>query len=150
MVYIVYYSVYSYYCGVFSEKYVYTKFSSLSELYGHICSYRNVWPETVYCCFTRTTLFTEFFTCFSDQSSVRLHLLVSNVLPEAVYCCFTRTTLFNTMFIVVYSLKSMCIPSFVLIGFCVSELPGHLCPYHNVLPEAVYCCFTRTKFFTEM
>ena len=61
-------------------------------------------------------------------SFLTLHLLVSeiaNVLPEAVYCCFTRTALFTTMFtviIVVCSLKSMCIPSFVLIGCCVSEL----------------------------
>ena len=31
----------------------------------------------------------------------------------------------------------MCISSFVLIGCCVSELRGHLCPYRNVLPEAV-------------
>ena len=68
---------------------------------------------------------------------------IANVLPEAVYCCFTRTTLFTTMFtvmIVVCLLKSMCIPSFVLIG----------CPYSNVLPEAVYCCFTRTTMFTEL
>ena len=87
-----------------------------------------------------------------SQSFVTLHLLVSeiaNVLPEAVYCCFTRTTctLFTTMFtviIVVCSLKSMCTPSFVLIGCCVSELRGHLCSYRNVWPEAVYCCFTRT------
>ena len=34
--------------------------------------------------------------------------------------------------IVVYSPKSMCIQSFVLIGCCVSELHGHLCPYRNV------------------
>ena len=39
-------------------------------------------------------------------------------------------------------LKSLCIPSFVLIGCCMSELHG--CPYCNVLPEAVYCYFTRT------
>ena len=25
-------------------------------------------PEAVYCCFTRTTLFTELFTCLYDQS----------------------------------------------------------------------------------
>ena len=42
------------------------------------------------------------------------------------------------------SLKSMYIPSFVLIGCCVSELYGHICPYRNVWPEAVYCCSTRT------
>ena len=51
-----------------------------------------------------------------------------------------------TVIIVVCSLKSMYIPSFVLIGCCLSELHGHLCLYHNVLPEAVYCCFTRTTF----
>ena len=42
-----------------------------------------------------------------------------------------------TVFIVVCSLKSMCIPSFVLIGYCVSDLHGHICLYRNVLPEAV-------------
>ena len=55
-----------------------------------------------------------------------------------------------TVIIVVCSLKRMCIPSFVLIGCCVSELHGHLCPYRNVWPEAVYCCFTRTTLFTKI
>ena len=54
-----------------------------------------------------------------------------------------------TVIIVVCSLKRMCIPNFVMIGFCVSELRGHLCPYRNVWPEAVYCCFTRTTLFTK-
>ena len=31
-----------------------------------------------------------------------------------------------TVIIVVCSLKSLCIPSFVLIGYCVH---GHICPY---------------------
>ena len=35
--------------------------------------------------------------------------------------------------IVVCSLKSMCVPSFIVIGYCVSELHGHTCPYCNVL-----------------
>ena len=71
--------------------------------------------------------------------------------PECVYCYLTGTTLF-TVVIVVCSLKSMCIQSFILIGCCVSELHGHLdvCPYRNVLPEAVYCCFTRTELFTKL
>ena len=30
-----------------------------------------------------------------------------------------------------------------IIGYCVSELHGHTCPYRNVLPEAVYVCFAR-------
>ena len=55
-----------------------------------------------------------------------------------------------TVIIVLCSLKSMCTPSFILIGCCVSELHGHLCPYRNVWPEAVYCCFTRTTLFTNM
>ena len=48
-----------------------------------------------------------------------------------------------TVIIVVCSLKSMCIPSVVLIGCCVSELHGHLCAYCNVWPEAVYCLFYK-------
>ena len=56
---IIYYTVYCYYCGVFIEKYVYTKFHRcVSELHDNLCPYRNVWPEAVYRCFTRTTLFT--------------------------------------------------------------------------------------------
>ena len=35
------------------------------------------------------------------------------------------------LIIVVCLLKSMCIPSFVLIVYCVSELHGHLSSYHN-------------------
>ena len=48
-----------------------------------------------------------------------------NVLPEAVYCCFTRTTLFTTIFTVMIVVYLLCIPSFVLIGRCMSELHGH-------------------------
>ena len=40
----------------------------------------------------------------------------------------------------------MCVSSFIVIGYCVSELHGHYC---NVLPEAIYCCFTRTTLFTK-
>ena len=54
-----------------------------------------------------------------------------------------------TAIIVVCSLKSMCVPSFIVIGYCLSELYGHLCPYRNVWPEAVYCCLTRTTLFTK-
>ena len=97
-------------------------------------------PRLFFCCFTRTTL----FTCFFDRSYrllschqvSLLYTWFPNVLPEAVYCCFTRTRLFTTMFtviIAVCSLKSTCMPSFVLIGCCVSELHGHLCLYYNVL-----------------
>ena len=72
-------------------------------------------------------------------------------MPEAIYCCFTLFTTMFTVIIVVRSLmKCMCIPSFVLIGCCVSELNGHICPYRNVWPEAVSCCFTRTTLFTEL
>ena len=63
---------------------------------------------------------------------------IAKVLPEAIYCCFTRTTLFTTMFTIIIVVCLLCIPSFVLIVCCISELHGHLCPYCNVLPEAVY------------
>ena len=43
-----------------------------------------------------------------------------------------------TVIIVMCLLKRMCMQSFVLIGCCVSKLHGHICPYRNVLPEAVY------------
>ena len=62
------------------------------------------------------------------------------------------TTLFSTIFIaiiVVCLLKGMHMPSVVFIGCCVSELYGHLCPYCNAWPEAVYC-FTRTTLFTKL
>ena len=110
-------------------------------------------------------MFSKLCTCLYDQSYWLLSchqvsllyifwfLRELNVLPEAVYCCCTRTKLFTTTFygiIVVCSLKSMCVPSFIVIGYCVSELHGHICPYCNVLPEAVYCCFTRTTLFTEL
>ena len=129
----------------------------------------------MYClrrCFTRTTLFTTMFTVIIVVCSLRSMCITSfvligccvselhgrlcpyrNVWLEAVYCSFTRTTLFTTMFtviIVVCSLKSMCVPSFILIGCCVSELHGHLCAYCNEWPEAVYCCFTRTTLFIKL
>ena len=44
----------------------------------------------------------------------------------------------------------MCIPSFIVIGYCVSVSHGHVCRYCNVLPEAVYCCFTGTTLFTKL
>ena len=54
------------------------------------------------------------------------------------------------LIIVVCLLKSRCIPSFVLIVCCVNELLGHLGPYRDVWPEAVYCCITRTTLFTYL
>ena len=52
-----------------------------------------------------------------------------------------------TVIIVVCSLKSMCIPSFVLIGCCMSELHGHLCLYRNVWPEAVIVVLQELQHF---
>ena len=42
----------------------------------------------------------------------------------------------------------MCIPSFILIGCCVSGLNLH--PYRDVWPEAVYCYFTKTTLFAYL
>ena len=76
-----------------------------------------------------------------SQSFVTLYLPVSEIAKCIAQGHLLRTTLFTSVIIVVCSLKSMCMPSFVLIGCCVSELHGHLCPYRNVWPEAVNCCF---------
>ena len=32
--------------------------------------------------------------------------------------------------------------------FCFSELHTHLCPYHKVWSETIYCCFIITTMFT--
>ena len=45
-----------------------------------------------------------------------------------------------------YIVKCMCIPSFILIGFYVSELHAHLSPYRNVWPEVIYCCFIYKNY----
>ena len=53
--YIVYYSVYCDYFGVLIG-------CCVSELHARLCPHRNtIWHEIVYCCFTRTTLFTTMF-----------------------------------------------------------------------------------------
>ena len=53
-------------------------------------------PKTVYCCFTRTTLFTKLFTCFYDQTyrllshhQVSLLLFYKNyIFYYNVYCYY--------------------------------------------------------------
>ena len=66
-----------------------------------------------------------------------------------MYCLRLFIVVLQHHLLLLLSLKSMCIQSFILISCCVSEIHGHLCPYRNVLPEAVYCCFTRTALFTN-
>ena len=93
-------------------------------------------------------LWSELAVAIMSPSFVTLHLLVSEIakyITWGCFCCFTRTTyiVYYNVYIVVCSLKSMCIPSFVLIGCCVSELHGHLCPYHNVWPEVFLLLFYK-------
>ena len=61
-------------------------------------------------------------------------------------------TLFTTMFtasIVLCSLKSMCVPSFILIGCCVSELHGYLCAHCKrlfiVVLQELHCLCAHCK-----
>ena len=132
----------------------------VSELYvhGHLCPYCNVWPELFIVVLQEIPNCLHFYMIrvSTSPSFVALHFLVSEIakcIACAVYYCFTTTTLFTTMFtaiIVMYSLKSMCMPSFVFIGLCLSEVHGHLCPNCKVWPEAVYRCFTRITLFTEL
>ena len=65
-----------------------------------------------------------------------------------------RTTLFTTTFTVVCPFKSMCVPSFVVIGYCVRELLGRICRYCqrlvlvvlqelHCLPNCLHVCMIR-------
>ena len=146
--YIVYHNVSHGYFVCSLKRHVYAKFYHdwllFQRITHHLYPNCNVWPEAVYCYFTRTVYMlvsSELWVPITLPSFVCLHLLVfeiANVLPEGVYCYFTRTTLFTTMFttiLLVYLLKCMFLPSFILIDF---ELHAHLCPYCNVWPETVY------------
>ena len=89
-------------------------------------------PNCLHICMIKIRGFYHFtkFCCSKDQVS-------EIVLPEAVYYKNYIFTMFIVI-IVVCSLKSMCVPNFVLIGCSVSELYVIICPYRNVWPEAVY------------
>ena len=106
--YIVYYNVYCYYCGVFIEKYVCTKFH---HYYYWLLSYTAIYVpivlRLVYCCFTRTTLFTKLFTCLYAQSLRLLshHQVFYSTLSE-IAKCITRgcLLLFYKNYIVYYNI----------------------------------------------
>ena len=51
-----------------------------------------------------------------------------NVLTKGVYGCFTLTTLLTTMFTMILLVYILCIPSFVLTGYCFSELHANSVP----------------------
>ena len=40
----------------------------VSELHAYLCPHCNLRPDAVYCCFTRTALFTKLFICLYDLS----------------------------------------------------------------------------------
>ena len=86
---------------------------------------------------------------FPDHKGAIAPLYIGSWWLASIAPIHLQKTMF-TVINVVCLLKRMCMPSVVLIGYCVTKLHGHLCPYHNVLPEAVYCCFTRTTLFTNM
>ena len=117
-------------------KHMYTTFGcSSSELHAP----RNVWPVNVvlqepqYLLIVYVLVSSELSVSVSSPSFVALNLPVSDIVKcTAVGCLFSRTTTMFTVVILVYSLKSSCIRSFIFIGFYVSELHAHLCPYHNV------------------
>ena len=71
-----------------------------------------------------------------------------------MYCLRLFIVVLQKLHFVMCSLKNMCIQSFMLIGCCVSELHGHLCPYRNVLfivvlqelhclPNCLHVCMIR-------
>ena len=60
------------------------------------------------------------------------------MLPEVVYFVLQELHCLLQHLLLLLCNTSTCIPSFILIGCCVSEINGHLCLYHNVWP--VYVC----------
>ena len=54
-----------------------------------------------------------------------------------------------TVIIYVYLLKSKCIPNFVFIGCCVSELCAHLCPYLRVSQSTNRICRSKVSIFSR-
>ena len=113
----------------------------------HILTFSNVYClhcsiiRVIYTC--RLPSFTKFFYTFQFLAIVKciawgmfiVVLQELHCLLQCLHCCGA------------FIEKYVCIiPSFIVIGYCVSELHGRYC---NVLPEAVYCCFTRTTLFTK-
>ena len=71
----------------------------------------------------------------------------ANVFPEGVLLFYKSYIVYYNVYhsyTLVCSFKRMCLPRFVLIGGCVSELHAHLCPYRNVwfVLQEVLCLFT--------
>ena len=114
----------------------------VSELHAHLCPYIVMYglrlfivvlqelhclPNCLHVCMIRVRCCYHFtkFRCSTLSGSE----IAKCIAWGCLLFFFTRTTLFTTMFtviIVVHSLKSMCIPSFVLIGYCVH---GHIVMY---------------------
>ena len=90
-----------------------------------------------------------FKACISNRKEAvcRKTIDLGSSLPVGGSVVGGASTVVGGAYYLVCSLKSMC---FILIGCCVSELHGHSCPYCNVWPEAVYCCFTITTMFTKL
>ena len=83
--YIIYHNVYHDYFGVFIEKHLYIKFHldcCVSELYAHLCSYHNVWPEAVH------TLFTNNLKCRCTRGYrfLSVYSFVSQLYPVFEIC----------------------------------------------------------------
>ena len=102
--------------------------------YCYILTFSNVMD-----CLTLHLASSELYIHVGYYHLIFLHLPVSGIVA-----CFTRTTSLFTVIIVVCSLESMCVPCFIVIGYCVSELHAHYC---NILPEAVYCIVYK-NFYT--
>ena len=77
--YIVYYSVYCS-CDYFGLLIG----CCVSELYANLCPHRNIWPEMVSCCFTRTTLFTTMFTVIIVVCSLKSIRIPSFMISSCV------------------------------------------------------------------
>ena len=53
----------------------------MSQLHGHLCPYRNVWPEAVHCCFTEilTSWLNYVMQSFDSQLCVVIEIHLSKL-----------------------------------------------------------------------
>ena len=74
-----------------------------------------------------------------------IHTCIGVSMPEVV--SYNNYIVYCNVYMIVCSLKSIRIPSFILLVVVVSYTPSYI---PIIMYEVVYCCFTRTTMFVDM
>ena len=98
---------------VFSELEVAITSPSFVALLLLLSEIANILPETIYCCFTRTTLFTNMFTvifvvCSLRRMSIPSFLVVVSVSYMAIY---VPIVMYGLRLIIVFLQELQCLPN---------------------------------------